>query len=1748
MSQVPEVEEIVVPSDYSPPGGCKYKARALNYAANASSSLHHDWIVHLDEETRFDVDTVENIFAHCVKQEQMVARGESKYPSIGQGVIYYNTATIDNYLTTLADYIRVSDDYAKFQLQYKLFRMPLVGMHGSFVVCQTSLQRDVGWDWGMVGSITEDTYFAMYLAAMGVRIDWCGGKMYEQSPFSCSDFAKQRARWFSGLWLCVLTKTLPLSQRVFLGTHLVSWSLCPIFTFVTWINLLVMFPRTQAFIYLMSFVFAIPFFSYALGFVLGSSPAQFKHGIVEWGLLLVAHVSLIPVYTIMETWGVVRGIVDRSTYTGFHIVQKEKIGAVNTAAATVTELPVNPAGTRTADAGADSVQNVSISGSEPQAIVHAQLHPVIVHAQLHPTRLSMSTSYSSDSGDGSARVRQEQLDYCAHLMNIDFDQLDLVCESSARLMGDVQQLNCDRVQQLASVPIGTSEQLNALAHAVGANRMSVVTALVGSVLKRYLSGEVMLGVTMSDVTHSDVENPELRIIPVPVTVNDGQTFQQLVADVSASFRLGAANTSTLSLKDLLHQVNRPTVFHALVKIGASRLAEGLDVANVQFVFDCTNDIVSVSSCYESGKYDKTSMQRLQAHVAMMAANTLRAAPEHLVSHISMMSASELQLLTQEWAHGAGVVDVEKPTLQQLLEVALCTAKSTQIAIENPQQRLKLTYQELDMVTMRLAQRLQTSHGIGPGSVVAVAAERTIETMVALLSVTRAGAAYLPVDLSYPSRRVQLMLSETKACVLLCHSNHSDEWRNTASSSCHVEEVDAMKLLATASTNTSVQPSFAEASRCDLAAVLYTSGSTGQPKGVEISHGALARQQKVMVENRGLVHTDRVVQETILTFDVAGNEIWGCLHARATLVMVDDDTRLLAFEAFLLRHKISVLFITPSHLSLINPAACGRSLRMLVVAGEALPATLVDKWSSLQRVIYNEYGPTETNVVTTRLCSKNMKNATSIGRPLPGVTLRILDKYLQPTAIGVAGELCVCGEQLAMGYLGSPEVTATKFVVEGMRMYKTGDLCRWLPDGSVDFAGRVDQQVKIRGMRVETSEIESSILSLASQCVSQCAVLLHGVDDSARLVAFLVLTPAGKLSWNEQDSRRNLHALLPQHMVPSAFEILEQMPITSSGKINRKQLMELGIRAAAELCPTRLDTRVDGKAAGTARLNVVEAASTMGSYLASDEVKALKRLGVDSLGIARRYFSLVQDAQNAAWELQVADGVRAICMYGVMLDHLASCMPGDVCGGFQRAITIPSSRKGLEPDSFAISAEILVRSVGNYKTIAGFVMTSGYMDAGTGPAALRFSMSDLIIYFIFLEMAWIFDPIATASAHAGGLDTYDPWWLSNHRWYLFLPPSFPVSLSFLSLFVLFSFSSLLLCLFFLFSFSFSLTRPLTQTHTHRYLLAMLLCRFAVVVMNGFRVPALAQLILAASALFLLPANMVCVSAGCDDGYIDWSAAVQPFNSLLYFFYTGTEPQRWDFPYAAFKYLLTRKYLLCVFLYVLAFHYGRPTARKALSMAAELRSSIDRFAFLPKSAKVFLPRFIYGIASASGLLAMSIYQSLYFEALEDNWVMEDGAHKSQATLPNLGLLVVYLVVQICLMAAMVSAMPNVLSWVGSSTLGSYVAHGYVNLVITATVLNNSSISFSIGGYLFLVLGVPALTQVFVGPLVQRALFFHLHFVARFVSKAAAMMCGDSDDRKDEYKNDTDNREGGQEPETRKDSLDSRLVFPASTITMG
>ncbi|EKX46221.1 hypothetical protein GUITHDRAFT_70685, partial [Guillardia theta CCMP2712] len=452
-------------------------------------------------------------------------------------------------------------------------------------------------------------------------------------------------------------------------------------------------------------------------------------------------------------------------------------------------------------------------------------------------------------------------------------------------------------------------------------------------------------------------------------------------------------------------------------------------------------------------------------------------------------------------------------------------------------------------------------GVKQGDVIAIAAEKTAETIASLLSVVRCGAAYMPVDISYPPDRLRFMLSDTNCRLLLCSPEQQEHKQTLVSSRVEVLVVKP-EDLSHAEVNMEEARRVHKARPEDPAAIIFTSGSTGVPKGVEISQGALLAQNLAMNQSRPLSSSDRIVQQTMLTFDVAGNEIWSSFFFRSTLVIVDDATRLLGFENFLLRNAISVLFITPSHLALLSPPACGKSLKTLVLAGEALPPSLSDRWASQGRALLNEYGPTETNVVTSCKdypCSKFPSSATSIGRPLPGVVALVLDRHMRLSPVGVPGELCIGGDQLASSYWNRPDLTSSKFAdckllgeggagQQSRRVYRTGDLCRWLPDGKIEYLGRMDNQIKIRGMRVEIGEIESKISE--EEDVSQTAVVLLQDKGVSTLAAAVVLR--GK-TWEEEKVVERLSASLPQHMIPSLFVCLEALPTTTSGKIDRKKL-------------------------------------------------------------------------------------------------------------------------------------------------------------------------------------------------------------------------------------------------------------------------------------------------------------------------------------------------------------------------------------------------------------------------------------------------------------------------------------------------------------------------------------------------------------------------------------------------------------------
>ena len=311
--------EIVVPSSYQCESGAKYKARALHYAIIHGQCRDQDWIIHLDEETRFTAETAQYCLQHCLREDRDLKSGKKTHANIGQGVIYYGcNRTFENYITTLADSARVADDYGKFRIQYET-HYPWIGMHGSFVVCTQAVERMVGFDNGLKGSITEDAYFALVAWAKGVQFSWIDAYMYEQSPFSISDFIMQRRRWFGGLWLVCREASIPLQYRLTLLLMVITWAGSPIPVIANSLSLLIKSSTPNSLVVVISFTSAVFCWNYLLGFL---KTFDIRDGVIRYFVLMFMQIILQPVFAAMELAGVIAAIISPPV-KGFHIVKKE---------------------------------------------------------------------------------------------------------------------------------------------------------------------------------------------------------------------------------------------------------------------------------------------------------------------------------------------------------------------------------------------------------------------------------------------------------------------------------------------------------------------------------------------------------------------------------------------------------------------------------------------------------------------------------------------------------------------------------------------------------------------------------------------------------------------------------------------------------------------------------------------------------------------------------------------------------------------------------------------------------------------------------------------------------------------------------------------------------------------------------------------------------------------------------------------------------------------------------------------------------------------------------------------------------------------------------------------------------------------------------------------------------------------------------------------------------------------------------
>ncbi|HNM84214.1 MAG TPA: amino acid adenylation domain-containing protein [Mycobacterium sp.] len=492
------------------------------------------------------------------------------------------------------------------------------------------------------------------------------------------------------------------------------------------------------------------------------------------------------------------------------------------------------------------------------------------------------------------------------------------------------------------------------------------------------------------------------------------------------------------------------------------------------------------------------------------------------------------------------------------QVAACP-EAVAVCMDTAAGYRSLTYAELDARAEALAGALRGA-GVGRGMVVGIRLHRSPEVVIAILAVLKAGAAYLPLDPVYPPERVGFMLTDTAATVVLTHSDLADELAGLP-----VRCVCLDHPLPTAA-DTAPEPG--PGAGTDLAYVMYTSGSTGQPKGVQVTHHNVLRLFAATDHWFGFGPTDVWTLFHSYAFDVSVWEMWGALLHGGRLVIVDHDTSRdpAALRALLQRQQVSVLCQTPSAFTGLSDtdrtsAPADFALRYIIFAGEALPlhslAPWIDRYGDTAPQLINMYGITETTVHATyrRITATDVAAHTGslIGQPIPDLRLYLLDRHGQPVPIGVPGEIHLAGPGVSNGYLNRPDLTAQRFLTDpfhGGPMYRSGDLARRLDNGDIEYLGRIDHQVKIRGFRIELGEIETALA--AHPAIHHVAVIDRPDPTGQKhLIAYLVTdTPTPTLT---TELRHHLRTHLPEYMIPAHFHYLPTLPLTPNGKLDRNNL-------------------------------------------------------------------------------------------------------------------------------------------------------------------------------------------------------------------------------------------------------------------------------------------------------------------------------------------------------------------------------------------------------------------------------------------------------------------------------------------------------------------------------------------------------------------------------------------------------------------
>jgi amino acid adenylation domain-containing protein len=691
--------------------------------------------------------------------------------------------------------------------------------------------------------------------------------------------------------------------------------------------------------------------------------------------------------------------------------------------------------------------------------------------------------------------------------------------------------------------------------------MALVTVFAAVLRAHTGQGDIVLASPMGTRERSEFETiigPFVNLLVLRLDFDDDPSFIELLAR-ARSVILDAYDHRQVPFEMLVDRLAPPrsfdrpplcqvaVVLHNASDEKAQLIYGGGSVLDLTWFARETEGRIEGSIEYRADLYDGATIDRIINHLETFLRAALRD-PASRLSRNSLLTAAEREILLTTFNDTTQHIDQASVTVQFERQAA---ARPDGLAVIFD--GVRLSYAELNRRANQFA-RLLRRRGVGTGALVGVGLERSLDMLVALLGVLKAGAAYVPMDPRFPSERLQFMLVDSQIVALIASPDTVARFDLPAS-------VEVIDLAAEAATLATLEASdlATNAAPEDIAYVIYTSGSTGRPNGVAVSHGALANLLGAMRRRPGLRDTDIVAAVTTISFDIAALELYLPLIVGARIELVSHDV---AGDGVALAHLLSesgatILQATPTTWRLLIEAGwrASRGFRAFC-GGESMPRDLADNLLETVHELWNLYGPTETTIWSTVERVERGAAVISIGQPIANTSVYVLDATGAPTAIGIPGEIWIGGAGVAAGYHNRPELTAARFVSDpfarksGARFYRTGDLGRWGTDGLLYHMGRLDRQVKFRGFRIELGEIEAALHAHPS--VARAVVVAQDLtSERPRLIAYIVYHPARDLTTTEV--RRHIKRTLPDYMVPSAFVPLDALPLTPNGKIDVRGL-------------------------------------------------------------------------------------------------------------------------------------------------------------------------------------------------------------------------------------------------------------------------------------------------------------------------------------------------------------------------------------------------------------------------------------------------------------------------------------------------------------------------------------------------------------------------------------------------------------------